>query len=136
MNQNIVHEFPPIYNKLVSKFHIGGNRNVIFSWGYAIYNPYRITIPECLLYHEAVHGSRQVKHGIEKWWEDYIEDKDFRLVEEALAHTAEYKSLIGANSSRQVRRRTLVQVAKRLSGPLYGKMVSTKEAKKLILIGV
>ncbi len=134
--QEIIFEFPPVYPRLVDKFHIGGNRGVIFSWGDKIFNPYRVEIPDHLIYHEAVHGTRQTSLGIEKWWEKYIKDEDFRLIEEALAHAAEYKALVGPNSSRPVRRRTLVQVAKRLSGPLYGHMTTPKEAKKLILLGV
>ena len=83
--------------------------------------------------HEAVHGLRQIAQGIEKWWDDYVQDDQFRFDEELQAHVAEYLALIGENANRPTRRRAMKQVTKRLCGPLYGGMSSLDKAKRLIL---
>ena len=130
--QRVVFDHPPMFDEINAKFHVAG-KPVIFSWGDLIYNPERITIPPHLMVHEAMHGERQTKHGVEQWWRDYIDSKAFRLDEEILAHQVEYRALLRANgSNRQARRGYLKQVAKRLSGPLYGGMITSARARKVL----
>ena len=128
----IVFDRPPMFAEINAKFHIAG-KPVIFSWGGLIYNPERITIPPHLMVHEAMHGQRQSRLGIERWWRDYIDSPAFRLEEEVLAHQVEYAALLRVNSNRHARRSYLKQVAKRLAGPLYGGMITTAKARGLLL---
>ena len=129
--QRVVFDRPPMFAEIDAKFHVAG-KPVIFSWGDLIYNPERITIPPHLLVHEAMHGWRQRKWGIEQWWRDYIDSPASRLEEEILAHRAEYAALLRVNSNRHARRGHLKQVAKRLAAPLYGGMISAVKARKVL----
>ncbi len=124
----VVYEYPPNFDMIKKRFPIV--RGVIFAWGNKIYNPDGVHIPKELFTHEEVHGSRQGTN-IEGWWEKYIEDPVFRLKEEIPAHQAEY-CYVCKNQNRQSRRVALKQISKRLSSPLYGKMLSLTEAKRII----
>ncbi len=130
----VVFDRPPMFAEINAKFHIAG-KPVIFSWGDLIYNPMRVYIPPHLMVHEAMHGQRQRQRGVEQWWRDYIDSPAFRLDEEVLAHQAEYVALLRGDSNRRARRGALKRVTKRLSGPLYGGMISTAKARELILAG-
>jgi hypothetical protein len=131
-------ERPPNYDRLLE--HFPGAARAFFAWGDIIYNPHSIALTPALLAHERVHGMRQnmVKpqgelSGIEVWWEGYIQFPEFRLEEEVEAHIVEYKVLCQGFPNRAARRRNLVQLAARLSGPLYGRLISLKDAKARIL---
>lgn len=128
----VVFERPPMFDEINAKFKVAG-KPILFSCGDVIYNPLRATIPPQLMAHEAMHGERQINLGVEKWWRAYIDIPSFRLEEEILAHQVEYRSLMRAGGNRQARRRYLKEVAKRLAGPLYGKMISPARAQKLLL---
>jgi hypothetical protein len=127
VNQQIVNDKPPLYDRIIQVFPNGAKHGVLFSWGDVIYNPSGITISQALLAHEDVHGQRQVG-DIEGWWEKYLTDPEFRLREEFLAHCAEIMQF-NATHARHMRRAYLVQVAGRLSGPLYGNLISFAKAK-------
>jgi hypothetical protein len=60
---------------------------VIYAFGGFIYNPTHMTIPPELMAHETVHGQRQGDNPL-GWWEQYLGDMNFRIVEELLAHRA------------------------------------------------
>lgn len=126
-----VFDHPPLFALIDAKFHVAG-KPIIFSWGGIVYNPQRIEIPPALWAHEAVHGARQ-GGGIEAWWRRYIDDPVFRLVEEIPAHRAEYRQMLAECGNRRARRSYLRQMAKRLAGPLYGRMVTPAAARRLIL---
>lgn len=128
----IVFERPPMFDEIDARFRVAG-KPVIFSWGGLIYNPMRITIPPHLIAHEEMHGWRQDQRGIERWWRRYIDNDGFRLEEEILAHQVEYRALLRGNGNRRARRGYLKQVAKRLSGPLYGGMITSAKARKLLI---
>ncbi|HEC62380.1 MAG TPA: hypothetical protein ENI27_09055 [bacterium] len=126
----IVFDFPPIYDEIRSAFPIAG-RGVIFAWGNKIYNPNRVYIPLQLIAHERVHGRRQGSdvHG---WWRRYIDEKEFRLIEETLAHIVEMKYLLGPNPNRQMRRQIVRSTSKRLANPLYRYGISRVQAQVLL----
>lgn len=127
--QTIVIDYPPIFDRISQKFNLR-NKQVIYSWGDIIYNPQDIDIPLSILVHEQVHGERQIKDVL-GWWEQYLDNKSFRLKEEILAHKAEYEYLC-KGQNRQHHRRFLSETSSRLSAPLYGKMISKKAAKNLL----
>lgn len=119
-------ERPPNFDELARVFPIVG-QGVIFSWGDVIYNPQNAKISSSLFAHEAVHQRRQ-QGGIEDWWRRYIDDTEFRLEEEILGHKAELVMLVAMGMNRQQRRGEAKRIAKRLSGPLYGRLISTARA--------
>lgn len=126
---DIVIDYPPNFDAIDAAFHVRG-KPVLFAWGSRIYNPRGVIIPPELIAHEAVHGRRQ-GHDVEGWWRRYLEDANFRLREEVEAHRAEYQWLLD-HAPRRERRAALKQVAARLSGPLYGQMVTPKRARAIL----
>lgn len=131
--QTLVIDYPPLFDEISAAFPVKG-RTVIYSWGNRIYNPSKIIVTPELLAHERVHGMRQGENeqSIIDWWKRYIDDEQFRLSEELPAHQAEYQWLVD-NANRKHRRGALSSVATKLSSPLYGGMLSHKQAKEFIL---
>lgn len=124
----VVPEFPPNYAEIVAAFPGIRGRQPIFAWGDVIYNPHRIQIPPELVAHEQVHAQRQ---GVSPalWWQRYIADLRFRLMEELLAHAAEYRFIAESpDSNRHARRAALKAIAQRLASPLYGSLISARDA--------
>ncbi len=125
----IVNGKPPIFDEVDRAFHIAG-QPIVFAWGDVIYNPEGVTVSDHLIAHEAVHGKRQGR-DILGWWHRYIDDPEFRLQEEILAHIEEYSYLInGAN--RASRRRALKRVSTRLGSKLYGGLITSKQAARIL----
>lgn len=134
--QEIIRDFPPLYEEIDAAFGVAGRENVIFSFGDRLYVPrFRGEICPSLLAHEAVHGSRQGRgRKITDWWHRYIENRTFRLTEEILAHQAEYRYLL-EHGNRGERRRALRQTAERLASPLYRCLVSRSVAEDMLRQG-
>jgi len=118
----------PLYDKVKKVFPIGPN--TVFVYGNTIFTKKDITDAGLLL-HEMTHLFQQKKVGIDKWWDKYLEDNKFRLSQEAECYSVQYgvykkqnitKAEIGLNN-----------IAKELSGPLYGEIISFDNAKKLII---
>lgn len=122
---------PPNYEAIVAVFPRAARKQTIFTYGGAIYCLDGSPLSSALMAHEMVHSERQIAMGVTLWWDTYLRDARFRFNEELLAHKREYEvACLGAG--RGVRRSMLRQIAGRLSGPLYGNMVTLHEAKKLI----
>ena len=123
---------PPMFEVIDAKFHIA-NKPVLFAWGDTIYNPMKVDIPAHLMAHEVCHGMSQLKQGtVEEWWQHYIDNAAFRLAEEILAHKVEYRTLFQLSVNRHERRTALKITAQRLASPLYGKLISTKRAERVV----
>ncbi len=129
---------PPLIDEIDAAFKVRG-KPIFFAFGDVLYNPMNVDIPPALLVHENVHGMRQkvyagplpLEQGVGLWWLRYIKDRRFRLDEELPAHVAEYWH-IARNVNRGRRRAALSNIAKRLSSPLYGNLISLEQAKRLI----
>jgi len=128
----VVKAFPPNITEIRKHFPISGRE--MFCWGDLIYNPSGEAIPEWLIVHERVRRFQQHYHegGIEGWWKEYLDSKDFRFEVELEAHVAEFNSYSQSDHNRHQRRAYLALISKRLSSNLYGGMVSKKTAQKLI----
>lgn len=124
----IADAFPPNIEKIEAA--LGRRRAVgtLFCYGYTIYAPGAGTIPPQLIAHEKIHSERQIKIGVDVWWDLYLTDKGFRYDEELLAHIAECEA-ISDDWDRRARRKYAAAAAKRLSGPLYGRLVSYETAR-------
>jgi hypothetical protein len=132
--EQVVIGLPPNFQKILAVFPAASGPNVIFAYGDTIYNPSGGNLPMAIAAHELVHLDQQkVAGGAEAWWDKYLVDKEFRFGEELQAHQVEYYwACSGANVDRNLRRRYLDLIAKRLSGPLYGHMTTLEKAKRLI----
>lgn len=136
----VVKAFPPNYQAINAAFGVRG-RGVIFCYGDRIYNPSGVVVGPELVIHEKVHSERQqaCAGGVETWWRDYIADPAFRLAEEIPAHQAEFAYwLARADADRPVRGfRSAAEyhrlaIAQRLSGPLYGRLLTLSAATALL----
>lgn len=128
-------EYPPNIADIQRVFPLAMRKvGVVFSYGNAIYNPSGQKIPLAIVEHEHVHAVRQREHqgGVEGWWAEYLRDPQFRLMEELLAHRAEYRSYIETAPNRKMRRASLKVVAQKLAAPLYGGLINVKTAEKWI----
>ena len=134
----VVRARPPLWDEIDQAFHIAG-RPIIFAWGDTIYDPEGAGVSPALHMHEGVHGARQTAAGVEIWWRTYIADPEFRLAEEIPAHQAEFRwwceSPLGnqqVKGFRSAKDRQLLEIARRLSSPLYGGVISFDAARKLL----
>ena len=126
----IIQAFPPNWDDIVKV--LKPPPNVIICYAPAVYIPAGGTLTPSLEAHEGVHLLQQ-GNSPATWWIRYLHDLDFRLAQEVPAHAAEYNMAIASGASRQVRRSELKQIAKRLSGPLYGKLITFKQARLEIM---
>lgn len=127
----ILNEKPPVWDEVIKRFDIEG-KPVIFAYGDKIYNPFNAIIPDDLMAHEEVHMHQQEKFGdIKKWWVKYLDDSEFRLSQELEAYRTQYE-YAKEYYSRQRMKALLKRIAKDLSSPVYGNIISFDKAKDLI----
>lgn len=124
----IVHEFPPNIEEIRKVFPLQGYE--MFAYGDTIYHPEGTKLPQYLIDHEEVHEKQQ-GDDVEGWWARYLVDPKFRFEMELEAHRAEYRSMI-VGADRRIRRFALKLVAKKLAAPLYGRLCTLAQAKKLL----
>lgn len=104
-------------------------RSIYFCYGHTIYNPSGRPIPIHLMAHEATHVCQQVYDGRDKWWDKYLADTKFRYQQELEAHLVEFEKYVLDNPNRHSRRAYVKIAAQRLSGPLYGKLITRRAAE-------
>ena len=129
----VVHDWPPNIDAIRAVLPVT-SRN-IFAYDRKIYNPGGGRLPPELVAHERVHFRQhsEYKGGFEAWWERFLTDKKFRLDQEIPAHQVEWRSWLSQRQrTRQERRAVLKIMAKRLSAPMYGKIISMNQAKRVI----
>jgi hypothetical protein len=127
----VVVEKPPLWDEISKAFPVANRGGVVFAFGKKIYNPSGVKIPPELMAHESVHGQRQ-RDGVNAWWLKYINDPLFRLQEEIPAHRAEYARFCELQRDRNFRSVFLNRIARRLSGPLYGGLITHRQAMDAI----
>lgn len=123
----IIYSRPPNFDIIKKAFPLAARPGIIFAYGDTIYAPSGKDLPPEIIAHEEAHGERQLKMGVDAWWDEYIKSVSFRYDEELIGHRAEYAKICEI-ASRQVRRSSLKLIAKKLSDPLYGNMASMKKA--------
>jgi hypothetical protein len=132
-------EYPPMIKEIDAAFHVIG-KPIIYAWGDTIYNPMKVPMYPQYFGHEAVHGMRQMEfniegsnlNSIENWWRRYIADPEFRLNEEIPAHMVEYAVFRDRHKDRNQRSGYMHKVARKLASPLYGSLITYKDAKALL----
>lgn len=123
-------EKPPIYDRLHEKFGVEFKNGIAIAYGDTVHCVNNLTTD--MEVHEKVHFVQQAKVGLQEWWNKYIDDPGFRLAQELEAYRAQYKYLIGYAPKNYTYGR-LQEIAKDLSGPMYGSMMSFEEAKQAII---
>lgn len=126
---------PPCYdeaNKLFKLEELG--MGTIFTYGDTIYNPFHAYITDDLIRHEEVHMEQQEAdpEKAKAWWERFIKDPQFRADQECEAYGAQYKFFCQKQKDRNRRARYLWDLAKAVSGPMYGNCITHSEAMKQI----
>lgn len=125
-----------MFDIIDAAFDVRG-KPVLYAWGHTIFNPMGVDVGPELVAHEHVHAMRQGT-DVAGWWRCYIGDRAFRLEEEIPAHVAEFKQICVMQASKWTSRRTMRRVlagaiARKLSSPLYGELISFDQARKTIL---
>lgn len=107
--------------------------NVFFTYGDRIYSmlgEHQLT--PALRVHERVHSDQQLAMGVEPWWERYLAEPQFRFQQELKAHEAEFTAFCAVERDKTRRAEMLGFIAKRLAGPMYGKLAPFDQCKALI----
>jgi hypothetical protein len=130
---NIVYDYPPNHYDIVVRFG-ELEKTVIFTYGDTIYSPTTQEISRNLEVHEAVH-MRQQGDDPAGWWERYLLDDEFRLSQEVEAYHEQYKFVQQDVKDRNLRTRFLMKIAADLSGPMYGNIVTHRQALNMIKRG-
>jgi hypothetical protein len=131
----VLFELPPNYKQITAAIPaVAKNKAIIFVYAPYIYSPAGIELRPDLIAHEEVHVTRQGDDPA-GWWAKYLVDKDFRLREELAAYQVQYRYM-EQHYDRAKRRAILSSIAKDLSGPMYGGIITKQQAIKLIKNGV
>ena len=126
----IIEENPP-FLKAILNAGLKPEKTTIFPFGFLIYNPSGLPIPDDIMVHETVHMARQGRDP-KNWWVKYLKDKEFRLNEELEANRKQYKFICKLTKDREQRSKALMAMAKNISGEVYGKIVSFSKAYEMI----
>lgn len=121
---------PPILQKILDA-GMHPTQHVIFTYGDTIYNPYNVPLTADLVEHEEVHCKQQGKDP-EGWWTRYIDDPLFRVEEEVEAYAVQYTYICTQVRDRNRRHLVLRDLARSLSSPIYGSVISPSSAYNLI----
>jgi hypothetical protein len=127
----IIVGYPPNYRDIVAKFPAARGHGTLFAYGSTICNPSNVKLSPADIAHESAHAKRQQEVGREDWWRRYLAEPQFRFEEEIIAHRAEYACAVERLKGNRLDE-YLSMMANRLSGLLYGRMVSRDEAIALI----
>ena len=125
-------EKPPNYETILKHLDVEG-QPVVFTYGDTLYNvPDGYTPQEHLLVHERIHTKQQAEiGGADIWWEKYLTNNNFRLLQELQAYAAQYKFCFD-NTRRKISDGFLDKIAHDLASEAYGNIISFNEAQTQI----
>ena len=126
----IKREKPPVWDKLVKAFGVEWG-TICVAYDKDIYCGDKANLSTDVIVHESVHLARQEKDPVQ-WWENYMKNKEFRFTEELIAYHTQYDYLKDNVKDKNQLARFLFNLARDLSGPMYGSVVSHSEALRLI----
>ena len=119
---------PPIYDAIVQVLPEAANDGVIFAYDGKVYGRgIKKVLSRELDAHERVHLERQGSDPA-AWWKRYLTDPDFRFIEEAVAHGAEYDTYCRRHANPVKRAQYLRYAAGKLASPLYGAGITVEKA--------
>lgn len=124
---------PPNYKEISEKFGISVKENpgIVFTYGHQLFIPSGIKPDVHLLKHEETHALQQTAMGIQEWWRKYLDDPNFRVLQELEAYRAQYRTM----GSLPLKHRIgyLDHMASDLAGPMYGNLFKNKEEAKMVI---
>lgn len=138
----VIRAYPPNFSQIAAAFPVKGVPGIIYAYGDRIYAPgSKGDLSSWILAHEEVHGRQQNPKGpyhadmcgnceVRKWWTNYIVSPQFRLEQEIPAHRAEWEAYTAMPWAKggQAAGHYLINIAERLSGSLYGNLISKERA--------
>lgn len=126
---DIIIDYPPNYEQIKKVFKL--HKGIMFAYGNKIYNPDNGGVDKPLLEHEKIHLKQQGNNP-KKWWDRYLTDNDFRLSQELEAYKRQYRVAKNFYKSRDNVFTLLKNIARDLSGDMYGNIIDFSNAMKLI----
>lgn len=123
----IVFELPPMWKEIEATFPTAEKECAVFAYGNTIYNPWKVNIAPQIMAHEQVHSKRQGSDPA-GWWHRYLDEPQFRLDEEIAAHQVEWQVYCHHWKDRNAQARYLNFMKLRLASPLYGGLISPRDA--------
>jgi hypothetical protein len=129
---NIIYEMPP--QELIDRIVGAGMRpspTTLYTYGKNLYVPSGHPVTPDLMAHEETH-MRQQGTDPAGWWNLYLNSMTFRLQQETEAYANQYAHLCKIYKDRNHRSRILMDLARILSGPIYGEMIITGDAYSMI----
>ena len=140
----IVYSYPPNYNEI--RKYLRPSKGVVYTHGTIIYNPDKGKVDKALERHEGIHSQQQSLYGTEKiwmgilpprfrikrWWDRYLKDYAFRLSQEIPAYQIQYQVLKEEIKDKNKLNKELFRLARDLSSPMYGSIISMNDAMKAI----
>lgn len=126
-------EKPPNWNELEEAFDVKWGQTAV-AYGDTLHISVEPT--EDVLQHEMVHLAQQgfTKQGAENWWRKYMKDPKFRITQEIQAYQRQYGTLRLFIHDRNDLAKARCRLARDLSGPMYGRVISYQGALRAIKI--
>lgn len=121
----IVIGYPKNWDKINEKFKFKDEK-FLLTLGDTLYNPSNIEIGKSYMVHEEFHSKRQLRMGLEKYIQKYLNDPLFRFVEELLAYRIQWNFIKFHDGP------SIDQLAKEFSSFTYGFDIDFETAKELI----
>lgn len=112
-------EYPPNYQQIIDRLPLE-KEEVLFAYYPYIFNPGGHKLSADLFLHEQIHLQEQKEIGTETWWEQYLNDQDFRFEKELIAFSAQYAYGLKAYK-RKIADQMLDDFSMKLSDGIYGK---------------
>lgn len=130
----VVNGKPPIYERAIKAFNISPHAGILFAWGDTIYATNGVGVSMDLIEHESIHELQQkAMGGPEVWWERYLVDAKWRLEQELEAYGAQVRYMRVNGYNKKKFGKILEKISFDLSGPMYGNVITYKEAVDAIL---
>lgn len=120
-------QLPPNFDLI--RIAVNPPADAIFCFGEDLYNPSGQEIPEDVLYHESIHTKQQGKNP-GQWWNEWINNKDFRYEQELEAYTHQYH-FIKKHYPARAAKEALTDLARNLK-TIYGLNINLQETESKI----
>lgn len=128
----ILHAHPPNIDAIAARFgDAARGGTVVFAYAPHVYVPSGRPLAAPLEAHERLHLEQQGDDPA-GWWDRYLSDDDFRLSQELAAFRLEWKVARKLYRDRERAQQIRRGLARRLSSPLYGRLVTYQKALRLI----
>lgn len=126
----IEHAYPPNFEMIKAALPEANETNV-YCYGDTIYVPDGHQVPPDIIFHESIHSQQQGEDP-DAWWYRYVTNRSFRLEQEVQAYGEQYRWVLQHVQGGAFRKWAKESMAKALSGPEYGNLLTLSEAESRI----